>query len=351
MSCYKIIFRSFFLFTVFALFWGCPSSNKSKNEITICSFGGSFQEAQRKAYFIPFEELTGIKINEATYSGEYSKIKEMVMTENVLWDVVDVERPVLERGSREGIFELIDYSLIDTSNFIKEAIHPYGVGTDFFSTVIAFNENHFPNESVRPKSWKDFWDVDKFPGARSLRKNPRGTLEIALMADGVPPNQLYPLDVDRAFRSLDKIKKHIKKWWTNGNEPIQLLSDGEVVMAATWSGRIWTARKFDNPPIMFTWNEGITDPESWVIPKHSRNVELAMQFISFASQAERQANFTKYAAYGPTNKDSFKYIDKESSKDLPTYHENFIKQVVLNKEWWDKNEEYIVERWNDWLLK
>jgi putative spermidine/putrescine transport system substrate-binding protein len=319
--------------------------------VVVCSYGGAFQDAQRKAYFEPFERETGIKMVEASYSGEYGKIKAMVQTKNVFWDVVDAETSVLLRGAEEGMLEEIDYTVVDKTELIPEAIHSHGVATDFFSTVLAYNKKVYPNAASAPQSWSDFWDVVKFPGPRALRRDPRSTLEIALMADGVPMDKLYPLDVDRAFKSLDRIKDHVKVWWSAGHQPAQLLSDGEVVMASAWNGRIWAAAKFDNQPLAVVWYQGLADPEWWIIPKGAKNRDAAMRFIAFASRAENQANFIRYIAYGPTNTKAFGSISPEEAKDLPTYPPNFAKQVVIDGLWWAANEDKVLERWNSWLMK
>lgn len=329
----------------------CNPKPEPEGEIVVCSYGGSFQEAQRKAYFKTFERETGIRVKEASYSGEYGKIKAMVETEQVSWDVVDAETPLLLRASRDGMLELIDYDVVDTTKLLPDAIHPYGVATDFFSTVLAYSTKVYSQDSDAPKSWEDFWDVKTFPGPRALRRDPRSTLEIALMADGVPMHELYPLDVERAFASLDRIKEHIRVWWSAGHQPAQLLADGEVVMTSAWSGRIWTAVKFDKQPLRFEWNQGIADPEWWVVPKGARNKKLAMKFIAFASQAKYQSLFTEYIAYGPTNTEAFAHISPSLARDLSTYPANFSKQIVIDANWWAANEAEVLERWNRWLLQ
>jgi putative spermidine/putrescine transport system substrate-binding protein len=229
---------SFLLFVVM-FFLGCTGNNKTNNssQVVVCSYGGSYQEAQRKAFFEPFEKETGIKVVEANWSGEYGKLKSMVMANNVQWDLVtSAEASDVIRGSNDGILAKIDFSKIDRSAFLPGALTDYSQGIDYFSTVLAHRTDGFSNNNY-PKNWKDFWDIEKFPGKRSLRKDPRTTLEIALLADGVPMNSLYPLDIDRAFKSLDKIKNSVI-WWTTGSQPIALLENKQVVMASVFNGRV-----------------------------------------------------------------------------------------------------------------
>lgn len=337
------------IFLIFSLI-SCKKEEKvvKTNELVICSFGGSFQDAQRKAFFQPFEKATGIKIREVNYSGEYSKIKAMVQSGNVDWDVVDVELGVLLTGSQEGVYEPIDQKLIIVQGLMEEARHQYAVATDFYSTGIAYRED---SKLKIPKTWGDFWNIKQFPGSRSLRKNPYTLLEIALLADGVKPSELYPLDVDRAFKSLDRIKKYVRVWWTTGQQPVQLLSTKEVDFTTAWSGRIWNANHIDNLPLKYNYNQALLESEWWVILKGAKNKENAMKFIIFASQAEQQAEMAKAFGVGPVNKEAFKFLDQNAVSELPTSPENIGKQIFVKGDWWAKNQESISKRWEKWLLE
>jgi len=340
------------LIFILILFANCNCNNTEKNiknqELVICSFGGSFQESQRKAFFEPFEKLTGIKIKEVNYSGEYSKIKAMVMSGNVDFDIVDVELGTFLSGVKDSAYEKIDYKKIKIPGLMDVAKYDYGIATDFYSTGIGYNKK---NSSKIPNSWKEFWDIKSYPGTRALRKNPYTLLEMALLADGVPEKSLYPLDVERAFKSLDKIKKSIKVWWTTGQQPIQLLTTNEVDFTSVWSGRIWSAKHSNNLSLEFSYNQAFLEPEIWVILKGAKNKENALKFIEFASQAKQQAEMTKLFGTGPVNKDAFKYLDNTMEKEIPTSAENLKKQIMVNGKWWAQNQDKIAEKWEEWLIK
>ena len=326
----------------------------AKQEIVVLSYGGEFADAQRAAFYAPFEKETGIKVSEASYNGEYGKLKSMVETGNVAWDVVDIEASALMRGIKEDLFIPIDYKVVDKTDLIPDAVHEYGVATDFYSVALGYNTKAFPEGTAQPNDWLDFWNVDKFPGARCMKKDPRFTLEIALMADGVEPKDLYMsggLDLDRAFKSLDKIKPYVKVWWTSGHQPIQLLGDGEVVMAAAFGARMWNAQHKDKKPVAMTWNQGIVDIEYWVILRGAKKPELSMKFINSASRADSQAEFPKHIPLGPVNTKAFEKMAPELAKDLNTYPANLEKQAVLNAAWWAENEAKVQELWNTWLAK
>lgn len=340
-----------FLTFMFIFLSFCERKEKpEEREIVIVSYGGAYQEAQRKAYFEPFEKITGIEVREETHAGDLAKIKAMVESGNVVWDVIDVEAYMVIRGAAHNLYEKIDYSQIPKDEIIPEGIHPYGVANCFWSTVICYNTDHYPEGIPHPSNWKDFWDVEKFPGPRALRKDPVANLEFALLADGVPKDKLYPLDVDRAFKSLDRIKDHITVWWEAGEQPAQLLSIGEVIMTSAWNGRVYNAKK-EGKPVEVEWNEGILSTDWWVIPRGSKNKDIAMKFIAFSSQSSQQAEYPKYIPYGPVNLKAISLIDNILLPDLPTSPDNKEKQIIINNEWWVEHQAEILERWNAWMLK
>jgi putative spermidine/putrescine transport system substrate-binding protein len=351
-----VVALAIIVFFIGFLYWSSRKptpSGKVERKIVVLSFGGAFADAQRAAYYKPFEQETGIKVEEASYDGEYGKLKAMVEGGNVSWDVADIEASALMRGVRENLYLPIDYSVINKSEMIEAAVHPYAVGADVYSVSLGWNTDRLAGKEA-PRSWADFWDVGRFAGERTMKKDPRFTMEAALLADGVPLDQVYSaggLDVDRAFRSLDKIKKYVRVWWTTGQQPIQLLGDGEVALGAAFGARIWIAKNTDKRPVDLTWNQSITDIEYWAVLRGAKQLALSMQFIAFATRADRQAEFSKHFPLGPANKKAFDFLESGLAKQLNTYPENFQKELVFNAKWWSENEEKVTERWNSWLLK
>lgn len=321
----------------------------SSNSLVVCSYGGSFQEAQRKAFFEPFEKETGIKVIEANWSGEFAKIKSMVESDNVQWDLVTAaESSIIERGINEGILAEIDFSNIDTTKFLPLSYNQYMLGFDYYSTVLAYNEEAFADGDY-PKDWKEFWDTERYPGKRSLRKDPRTTLEIALMADGVHKDSLYPLDVNRAFESLNRIKDQVV-WWTSGHQPVQLMASKEVVAASVFNGRVWSAVKTDSLPLQIVWKGGALDLDSWIIPKGAKNYENAMRLVEYTTRPEVQNRLVEYISYSPTLKESYDFLGLEVRADLPTSPENYEYQYHFNGKWWSAHEAEVLDQWNAWLV-
>jgi len=222
-------------------------------QLVVCSWGGAYQEAQRKTMFQPFEKETGIKIVEASPT-DYGKLKAMVQSGNVEWDLVDVGDLNVVAGAKDNLLEPLDYQQIDTKGVFPQVVHKYGIGTIYYSTVLAYSTKKYA-KGDHPKTWAQFWDVKKFPGPRTMRNNPLDNLEFALLADDVPMDKVYPMDVERAFRSMDRIKPHVNVWWTTGAQPAQLLADGEVELATSWNGRIYAIQK-QGARAGLEWNQG-----------------------------------------------------------------------------------------------
>jgi putative spermidine/putrescine transport system substrate-binding protein len=275
------------------------------------------------------------------YNGEQAKIKAMVETKNVTWDVVEVESPDVARGCDEGLFEPMDWSKVGAkADFVPAAVTECGVGVFVWSTVMAYDSAKL---KTSPKTWADFWDVKKFAGKRGLRKGARYNLEFALMADGVKPTDVYKVlatkeGADRAFKKLSELKPSIQ-WWEAGAQPPQFLVAGDVVMSTAYNGRIDAANR-EGRKLAITWNGGIYDLDYWVIPKGTPNKAKALEFIAFASTPEAQAEYAKNIAYGPTNTKALAKLDAKVLADLPTAPANAKDALQFNIKFWaDQGEE------------
>jgi putative spermidine/putrescine transport system substrate-binding protein len=273
----------------------------------------------------------------------------MVDSGNIEWDVVDVEDRMLRRGLKEDIYEKLDYSVIDKTNLLPGAVHDYAVGIEFWAGGLCYNADSYPGGN-HPKTWADFWDVNRFPGERALFNGPYDMLEIALLADGVPMDELYPLDVDRAFRSLDRIKPHISVWWSKGAQPAQLLTDGEVDMTYAYTGRIANIIK-EGIPAGISFDQASVNIEWLVILKGCEKKREAMEFIAFCAQPEPQAQFNAAMQYGPINSKAFDYIEPDVAAMLPTAPQYVENIWIPNAEWWADYDQELNERWKTWILE
>jgi putative spermidine/putrescine transport system substrate-binding protein len=317
-----------------ALFIG-GATQAMAEDITFVSQGGAYQEAQSKAILEPAAKKLGLTLKQDSSPKAYPIIKTQVESGKVTWDVADLPTGDCIRGEAEGLFEKLDLSLIPNAAQIPDSLKDeYSVGYISYSTVLAYRTDAFKGDNV-PKTWADFWDTKKYPGQRSLRNLPRPTLEIALLADGVPVDKLYPLDVDRAFKKLEQIKPDIATWWTSGGQSAQLISDGEVDMIQAWNGRI-TAVQAAGAPVAFDYNQGVLETNSLCVLKGSPHKVAAMKFVNEAIDAKLQAALPMIIDYGPLNPEAFKtgVIPAEREAKLPSSPENISRQALLSAQWW-----------------
>ena len=320
-------------------------------DLTVVSFGGANKNAQDKAFYAPWAAAGNGKVIAGEYNGEMAKVKAMVDTKSVSWNLVEVESPELARGCDEGMFETLDPAQFgNPADFIPGAIQPCGVGFFVWSTVLAYNADKLKGA---PAGWADFWDTTKFPGKRGLRKGAKYTLEFALMADGVAPKEVYsvlatPAGVDRAFKKLDQLKPSIQ-WWEAGAQPPQYLASGDVVMSSAYNGRIAAVQKESNLKVV--WNGGIYDFDSWAIPKGAKDLSEAQKFIAFSVKPVQQKTYSENIAYGPANTQAVPLLAKDVLKDMPTTPENIANQVQIDVSFWADNGEQLEQRFNAWAAK
>lgn len=316
-------------------------------QITVADPGGPFGPAFRKAFYDPFEKATGNRIvNVAREAEPTAQFKAMVDTKSYTWDVCTLTLSARDILKAQDLLDPIGFAHADVPKLIPAAISPEFMGTDVYSTIFAFRTDRV---KTAPASWADFFDVEKFPGRRSLRKNPIDTIEQALLADGVPLDKLYPLDVDRAFKVLDRIKPHINVWWTGGAQSTQLLQSGEVDMISGWNARLQAAVD-GGVPAKIVWNQGLYSIEGWGLPKGGPKADVARQFVRFCADPKQQAIYTESLAYGPTNLDAYQSISAERAKLLPTSPDNLKLMAIANENWWSANRAKVSERYNAWLL-
>jgi putative spermidine/putrescine transport system substrate-binding protein len=311
----------------------CLTPAFAAGKITFVSQGGTYQEAQTKAILDPAAKLLNITVNQDSIPDAWPQIKAQAATGKPIWDVVDTPTSNCLRGGHEGLLEKLDFSKIPNGAAMPEKYRtPYSVAYEFYSTVIGYNKKSLKKV---PQSWADFWNVKGFPGTRALRNDPQTVLEAALLADGVPRDKLYPLDVDRAFKKLQQIKPDVTVWWTSGGQSAQLLHDGEVDMTMIWNGRASAVRK-DNPDIDFTFNDGILQNTQLCVLKNAPNLADAIKFVNAAVSPDLQANLPLYIDYGPGNPAAFKTgkIDAKRASELPSSPDNAAKQALMSEEWW-----------------
>ena len=315
-------------------------------KIVFCGWGGFAQDAQKSCICDPFSAKTGTTV---VQDGPMNNAKFLAMVEggSPVWDVADVTIDFLYSNIQNNAFEPLDFKQIQTTNIASKYVNPHGIGTFVWSYNIGYNSKNLgPND--RPKNWADVLDLKKFPGQRSFRDRVTPMLEIALMADGVAPSALYPLDVDRAFRKLDTVKASTI-WWKTNAQSQQLINDGQVNVGVIVNGRAYdVASKGGN--IGIEWEQNIQSVDYWVIPKGSANVDVAHGLINEMTQPENQARLAELMAYAPTNPAAFEHIKEPLRPWLSTQPENAAKGMQISPSYWTPNLAALTERWETWKL-
>jgi putative spermidine/putrescine transport system substrate-binding protein len=276
----------------------CTSPPKADGTtLTFASYGGAYQEAQRKGWLEPYTALTGVAFQESEDSSN-ATIKAQVEAGQVTWDVVDVGND-FGLDANAALLEPLDYAKIHKDEILPGFASTYRVADITYGVVLGYNTDKTAGKV--PAGWADFFDLTKFPGKRGFWDySAGGIFEFALLADGVAPKDLYPLDLPRATAKLDTIKDSIV-FWGSGAESQDLLGKGEVAMSMIWNGRAYSAKHIDNRPVEIQWNQQIVTADYFVVPKGTPNKDTAMDFIAWATCKENNAAPSKYIPYGPTN--------------------------------------------------
>lgn len=338
------------------------ASAQAQDQLTVVTYGGSIAAAQQQSAIAPFAKKTGIQIRTEDYSGGIAQLKAQVEAKSVAWDVVDMEMPDAVRACNAGLLEHIDPArdlapAVDGSaaaaDFLPGTLNACGVGAYVWTTAVAYNSKAFKGQA--PTTLADFFDLQKFPGKRGLRKAPQANLEWALMADGVPREQVYATleteqGLERAFAKLDTIKRQVI-WWEAGAQPPQLLADGQVSMTSAWNGRIWSAQVKEKQPFKIIWDGQMYDIDVWAIPLGAPNRQRAMDFLRFATSPQVLADQSRYIAYGPSRKSSQPLVQADMQASLPTAPANFTSALQVDSQWWSDHADELNERFNAWLAR
>ncbi|MER8439969.1 ABC transporter substrate-binding protein [Mesorhizobium sp. M1312] len=341
--------------TAMGLLAGATAAAKAE-DLTIASYGGATEDAYRKEWYEPFTKATGINILTDAFTGDVGKVRAMSTTGTYNWQLADSESVIAAIGCQQDFLERFDLSRLKLTkdDFVPGSLLDCGIPDVIYSVNFAYDTNQVAEPG--PKSWADFWNVEKWPGKRAMRKSPNGTLEFALLADGVPMGKVYevlgtPEGVDRAFASLSKLKPNIV-WWETGAQSIQLLADKEVAMTVGWNGRLYGAAHTEGQKqIKTVWNQFRWETSMWIMPKGAPNADAAYEFLKFSSQPEVNAAITKHLTYSPAIAAAEKYIKPELRSELPTSSENIKNGFPMDVQFWADHQDDLTQRFNYWVAQ
>ena len=341
---------------VFVTLAGCERNEDSpkagqRAQLKLASFGGSFQEALDRDVVQPIARRLGVRAKVDTYGGEYDHLAATIRNRTNTYDVVHVETRFLIQGGQEGLLTPIDWKVVNRSAFVDGATDKYGVGLLSWSLVLSWNSQRLPRGTPPPSSWADFFDTAKYPGPRALRNTPEGNLEIALLADGVPKDELYKngLDVARALKKLSSIQNSIT-WWGTGAELEQKLTSS-AVLAAAWNGRVAHLKQAANVQVGETYNGGINQFDWWVVPTNAPHKDLAMKFLAATAKGVGQIEIARGFGYGPVAKAALDAMPQDLRAETPSAPENARLGVAFDGEWWASHTKEVTDQWNQWRIQ
>ncbi|HEY8610322.1 MAG TPA: ABC transporter substrate-binding protein [Roseomonas sp.] len=313
-------------------------------EVVLADWGGDGSAAFRKAFGEPFQRSTGLRFGQDGSGPSPGRIRSMVQSGKVIWDVMDTAVGAGHFLGADGLLEEIDWSIVDRSLDMPGLGHRYAAGAYTFSVVLAWDTRAFGGRS--PTGWADFWNLRDFPGPRMLRRDPQGVLEAALMADGVPPDQLYPLDVERAFRKVREIRPRAV-FWGSGSDSQQIMRQGDAVMGLLWNTRAMLLQRDTQDRIRFTWNQGILQPSVWTVPKGNPAGKDAMRLIRSMQEPAGQVELLRLLGNGPVNPAAAAMVPPELKPLNPTDPENARVQIPYGVDWYVKNYQDVLARYVD----
>ena len=329
--------------------WSRPA--RAAGQVMVRTPGGAYEETQRRYVYEPFTKETGIEV--VPVPSTLAKLLAMVKSGNIELDVADAGLDGCYTLDHMGALAPIDYAswkYTDKNDIGKDYVAPTIAGIYTYSTVLGYNKEAFP-DGKHPQTWVEFWDAAKFPGARMLADIASGqpNLEFALIADGVAMDKIYPIDIDRAFKSLSKIKPHIKKFWDTGALSAQMLADKEVVLGSIWNGRL-QAIADKGAPVAIEWNQHMLQIQSYGIFKDAKNKKEAQMLVDYSLSPKAQIGVAKELTYGPVNQKTFGLLPADLVARLPGSPEQIKRSFIQNVEWWDQNRAKVNSVWSKWIL-
>lgn len=325
---------------------------QSSRDLVIATVGGAWQDALRETLFRPFQAATGVRVLEETREGGIPELRARARVTGGGWDIVLVEGDELLIGTAEGLFARLDWPAIANPDSLDpDAVHPYGLGGARTAMVLGYDPAALP---TAPQGWADLFDQVRFPGPRALRRGARCTLEVALLADGVAPDALYPTlatedGLARALARLTTIRRDVR-WWDQGSLPGQWLARGEVGLVAAFNGRIAAAGRAAGKPLGIAWQQALTTMDFWVLPAAAGNQgDRPSAFLRLAAEAAPQAALASRIPYTPTATGAAALMAPAALQALPAAHAGT--SLPLDERFWAANEGRLERRFDSWLAE
>ncbi|WP_116085974.1 extracellular solute-binding protein [Tropicimonas sp. IMCC34011] len=320
------------------------------NRLIVGGSGGAIDDAYTQAYYKPYFEETGVEVIPVERrENPLAEVRAVVETQTYKWDFCEgIAHDVAATLAEDGYLEPLDLTgpAEEVMPSMKSETFVSGTSAAF---ILAYNSKHFDKKMT----YADFWDVEGHPGRRGLRQSARETVSIALVADGVPPEEVSTVlqeeaGWERAFAKLDEIRDDIDVWWASSAQTPTLLQTGEVDLITTFNGRAQNVIDA-GAPVAITWDGSFYNNYGWVIPSGSPKADQIRDFIKFCCRADRQAAAAEIYGTGPSNPNAIALVDPERAKVLPTHPDNIRNMALLDFGFWGPRQEEATMRFNEWL--
>lgn len=315
-------------------------------KLVIVGYGGTYQKAQDQAFYSPFAKETGITVTQGV-GPQIERSMAEVQSGHPQYDLTATNQAFYLIGVEHNLWEPIDYKYFrkeDLAAMAPETHTKFGVGTIYYAEGMFISTKAYPSDKPQPNSWADFWNVAKFPGKRALPRCDVATYplpEAALLADGVPPNKLYPIDIPRALKKLKELAPNAT-FYSDLAQPGSLVLNGDATMGIWANGRVQSLID-KGAPLKFVWNGARRTFDMWYVLRGTPDKDEAMRFIAFASRPEQQAEMARLTGYAPTNANAMKLLDQATREKLVTYPPNLRQTVQKSEDWWKANRQKWVE--------
>lgn len=320
------------------------ASARNAPKLTLVSWGGAYRDAVEASIVKPFTEETGITVT-IIDTPDLARVRAQVQTNNVEWDVFDAPSALGVSGANAGLWETLDPAWFDQDDLIinvENNLLPWYI----FVGGIIWDPKRHP-DGKHPRNFQEFLDVENFPGRRVFRNRPSEMLEVALLGDGVDPSELYPLDVDRAFKALDRVKSSVVSWVDQTPQTLTLIQTGEADFSYSYVSRVKPAQE-SGISVDFSFDQTVNAFEYLAIVKNAPNKANAIKFLQFVARPDRQAAFMELLGSTPASKSAIELLSPEAKRWIPDL--NSKNTVLVNDGWWTTNYDALNRRFREWAL-
>ncbi len=325
-------------------------------EVVVATTGGTYDRALKEIWFEPFTKATGIGVATvvATDSEQRTRAQAMASAGKVTWDIINNVDIIAESTQNRSFSrDLTSFckSFEARKDLAEKTCGPAGVKISFNATLMAFNTERFKDGA--PGNWADFWNVSRFPGPRALPSfnDPWRVFAAALLADGVPADKLFPLDVDRALKKLDQIKPQVQLWWRTGDQSQQGFRNAEYVMGMIWGTRA-AALKAEKQPVAVSYDGAFLLADTMQILRDGPNSPGAEALLKFyLDNPDVQAKLAERLNVTPPSLDAVAKMSDAARANIPNSPEAFKAIVKHDAAWIAANQARLLEAWNSWIQK